>query len=618
MKKSRTKKNPRAGPITGGESRPDDKSGCSEEYGGSKYARSNSECSSRSKSSDRAMRAKARAAKKALAQKELSEDSSEEESNATKSKELTEEQTSSSEEDVNNKTELTAVSHKRKKPDSSPVLQPSDCTKRYRQICETSATSHVLEEPFESEDSDEHSDEEINDSLNRKERHDMTIRSIIQYCDDIQYLATQSEQGMPFIGTKDQKEVTSLLNRLRNEFIHAMYELGTLHVKNKILRQNNQFLKDESKEMKNKLSLLSEQVCDMSGRLKSLETHVMNNEHTKYVSKPGKIRSTGHVNTEVTCDKEGAAESVAGSSCDTNKEGAAAVVAGQSCDTEKATDEEFIVVQTSTPKNAAKTFTARQQSQPKTYASVTRRTRKHKGHEITVYPTKAGTITIDTIKVAVKQDDIPNGLEGIITKRDGGVILKTKTKDELDIVTKRINEALGLKIKRSETKNRIQITGIQRGQDIEQVLDKIYEDNPRITDALGTEWTSKLKLVTTIPCKNPRKQNIICETEEKVAKYLSELKRVFIDLTVHHIERYYDIPICFACSRFGHAARYCKNGVTCYKCGKDHDGKSCKHVGDLNCINCQTWKLTPRGHSARDRKCPVYRAKIEALRTKDT
>lgn len=73
---------------------------------------------------------------------------------------------------------------------------------------------------------------------------------------------------------------------------------------------------------------------------------------------------------------------------------------------------------------------------------------------------------------------------------------------------------------------------------------------------------------------------------------------------------YYPSPlICFNCGRFGHMGKNCKTAKRCNKCSLEHeDMEEC--TNEKKCINCK------EGHSAFDKRCPIYRREVEIIKIK--
>lgn len=77
------------------------------------------------------------------------------------------------------------------------------------------------------------------------------------------------------------------------------------------------------------------------------------------------------------------------------------------------------------------------------------------------------------------------------------------------------------------------------------------------------------------------------------------------------VEEYLSLPMCFKCCMFGHVAKHCKSVKdTCYKCGGEHDGRSCD-VSMKSYVNCKRVGNEEHNHEARDRNCLIYKRKLE-------
>ncbi|KAH1021335.1 hypothetical protein HUJ04_010864 [Dendroctonus ponderosae] len=100
------------------------------------------------------------------------------------------------------------------------------------------------------------------------------------------------------------------------------------------------------------------------------------------------------------------------------------------------------------------------------------------------------------------------------------------------------------------------------------------------------------------------------QARDTIQTFLVKKEIVYINWVPCYIQEEIGITICHNCNRFGHAAKKCSATAQFHFCGQPHERGQCaqKHP---DCLNCKSSGFEPkdRQHSARDRKCPIYRRK---------
>ncbi|XP_048517334.1 uncharacterized protein LOC109545933 [Dendroctonus ponderosae] len=220
--------------------------------------------------------------------------------------------------------------------------------------------------------------------------------------------------------------------------------------------------------------------------------------------------------------------------------------------------------------------------------------------------------TIKKIKEAAQEEVAATG--GVVRMagtRGNKIAIVYKNREQQEKVERKLGASGEIKTSAILKQNpKIRLTGVAKGYSDEELLRTINEENPEIKTNFGEELAQKLKVVHRKDCINARKENILMEADPDIFRYLVKKEIVFIDWVPCYIQEEIGITICHNCNRFGHAAKKCSTAAQCHFCGQPHERGQCgqKHP---DCPNCKSAGFEPkdRQHSARDRKCPIYRRK---------
>lgn len=78
-----------------------------------------------------------------------------------------------------------------------------------------------------------------------------------------------------------------------------------------------------------------------------------------------------------------------------------------------------------------------------------------------------------------------------------------------------------------------------------------------------------------------------------------------------------EVRRCYKCCGFNHLSNNCNKKLACLKCSEEHDHKTCRNQN--KCVNCLNASKNKPGldvnHSAWDRCCPIYKEKVELLKS---
>lgn len=193
---------------------------------------------------------------------------------------------------------------------------------------------------------------------------------------------------------------------------------------------------------------------------------------------------------------------------------------------------------------------------------------------------------------------------------DGRIIIQSKTAEGKMALEQQMRKDVAIQISNKEKQNpKLTLTGIGKQYEETEIKSIIMEENTELLMPLAKQWEN-VKFLKKSQCRDPNKFNWTFESDPDLFKALVKQETLYFDLTMVHIVEHLVPTQCFKCHKYGHVAKYCKSAAICHKCGGGHEGKDCSST-TLDCPNCKIKGKTPRGHTARDKLCPIYREKAE-------
>ena len=243
---------------------------------------------------------------------------------------------------------------------------------------------------------------------------------------------------------------------------------------------------------------------------------------------------------------------------------------------------------------------------------------KNKTHKITVKST--GAHPPDTIKQILRTKINPGEIKvGIRTFKSfsGGVIIETNSKEEIEILSKEIQEKCGRDLEahiHSLRKPRLIILNVPEEISTTNIEDSILRQNPELNLKEGS-IAAKFIYVT-----KKKHRNAVVEVSAETRRTLLN-KKIRIGWQICRIDDYITATRCYKCSKFNHRTQDCRGEVTCPLCAGNHTLKECKGDSTMfKCINCENYKKhnptsnISAAHSALDRKCPSLQAILQKNR----
>jgi len=146
------------------------------------------------------------------------------------------------------------------------------------------------------------------------------------------------------------------------------------------------------------------------------------------------------------------------------------------------------------------------------------------------------------------------GINSLKVLRDGRVQIETGSKEEIEILTRDINDNCGdkLEVNIPKLRNpRLVIYNIPQTISTRNIQDTLLAQNPELNLKTG-DITEKLSYET-----KRRSRNLVIEVNAQTRKLLIQMK-VKLGWLICNIEDYLVANRCFKCSRFNHIFRECR------------------------------------------------------------
>lgn len=246
---------------------------------------------------------------------------------------------------------------------------------------------------------------------------------------------------------------------------------------------------------------------------------------------------------------------------------------------------------------------------------------------IAIYPDNKERPSVETKKIVqdiIKPDKLKLHIRGVWNTKNGGVIISSERKDDLDkLKNSELLKTSGLKIEDTTRRRpRIILLGVPSDIPEKDVFDCLYEQN--IADKQANFERAKFLNSFRLSHKSGKKDsshcNYIIEVTAELRKILIQQNRVYINWTSCPVRDYTLVTRCYKCQQYGHSAKFCRDSnPTCGHCGcVGHSIKECS-VRDKppKCASCSRFKK-PSDHKTGDEQCPAKKsAEARYLRSTD-
>lgn len=204
---------------------------------------------------------------------------------------------------------------------------------------------------------------------------------------------------------------------------------------------------------------------------------------------------------------------------------------------------------------------------------------------------------------------------------NGTVVMEFRNETQKSLTLEKLKEVDGITVKEgNKYKPKVRVIGLRTEWTDEQILEDLEQQNGPIENKIKEigrertikilkryEWTGRSYL-----------GNAILEVDHDIFRGMMKTGKINIGLLGLRVEEAL-VPLqCYRCCGYGHRQDKCQGEIMCYKCGSNHEGKTCT-VTEYKCGNCiRRGKKAPSevSHAANDRKCPGYVRRMEELRNK--
>lgn len=255
-------------------------------------------------------------------------------------------------------------------------------------------------------------------------------------------------------------------------------------------------------------------------------------------------------------------------------------------------------------------------SEKKSYAKVT-------SEVVIIKPKNTGQDSKKTLEVVQKHVSpsvLEVGISEVRPVKEGGVVIKCNSKEEINRVKTVVEKKLGknYKINTPDLKNpHIKIVDIDSEMKDEELLDNIKRQNLFLNHNLVSLNVRVIK-------KMRSKWMAIVECDPESFKKIMKENGLYINWSRCRVYEYVSVLRCFKCGGFGHKVEQCINKSRCTHCAgpvSEHDSDQKCECDSPRCINCIDTNVALKtnfdiNHSTFAVNCPVLLEKMEIQRRK--
>lgn len=221
------------------------------------------------------------------------------------------------------------------------------------------------------------------------------------------------------------------------------------------------------------------------------------------------------------------------------------------------------------------------------------------------------------IHESIKPSELKVGIKSFRTTKQGSVVLKCSTRQEIDRLKEAAKTSLGdlyeIEIPKKKLP-RIKIIGYTGEKSANEVEHTLRGQNNWIGEK------DEFKVTYLKKRRNRQETTIFAECSPDLFRKIMTMKRVFIDWERCVVYEDLQITRCYNCQGFYHKGGTCVKKKICGKCAEDHDSSACQNQMKKchNCLlaNSLYGTVYDTGHTVNDPVCPSYRYHINVLKSK--
>lgn len=233
---------------------------------------------------------------------------------------------------------------------------------------------------------------------------------------------------------------------------------------------------------------------------------------------------------------------------------------------------------------------------------------------VAIYPSDKSQTSDETkslVQKIIRPDQMKLHVRGLRKTRNGGVIISTETKDDVEKLRQSVQlTKSGLTVDEPhKRKPRVVIIGVPTSMPEIEVFTCLYNQNlaEKLQDSSLDTFLTSIKLSHKSGKKDAENCNYVVEVSAVIRKALMSKDRVFVNWSSCPVRDFTLVTRCFKCQQYGHAAKSCRQtSCTCGHCGdQGHSAKECpKKAEEPKCATCLHFKK-PNKHNTGSADCPA-------------
>lgn len=235
-------------------------------------------------------------------------------------------------------------------------------------------------------------------------------------------------------------------------------------------------------------------------------------------------------------------------------------------------------------------------------------------NSVFIYPNdklKSSDDTKSLVQKIISPEQIKLQVRGLRKIRNGGVIITTESKQDIEKLKKSVKESTNdLTVDEPPKRRpRIIVIGVPTSLPEYEIFKCIYDQNvaEKMPNMSLDSFLATVKLSHKSGKRDEETCNFILEVPANVRRALISQERAYIKWRSCPVRDFTRVTRCYNCQQYGHAAKTCKDDKPiCGHCGElGHSIKECTKKDDApKCATCMRFKK-PNAHKTGDLDCPA-------------